>query len=343
MTEQSKNEILTIKQEKSPEEDKKDDINQNNEEKGKEVCSTIEVQKNVENINTEERLNNNITNKEPANIKLELNEKNIYQLSQETISKLNFPPCIICQSQNFSLYIPDSSPSPSTSPDNDQPQQVESDTKKGGETDMIKPSKDQLFLPLLICEQNHQLCLICHQNPHVNVFCSHEYMRNDYINSIFDIVKEAETIPEEKKEILNTMRISALNSGQSSNSCCTCKCTWSIIFLIFGLLFWTIASVVLVVIGLAFIALSLALRVLCCLYHLCYQACCTTSTTTTDKGSYIEEVTTVHVGKQRADEAEAEEHDDCLANCGPLVLAYSILLIPKGYTKIFEIYASIKN
>ena len=96
-------------------------------------------------------------------------------------------------------------------------------------------------------------------------------------------------------------------------------------------------------IGLSFILLSLSLRLLCCCYHICYQACCTTSTRTYDRGSYIEQVTTVDVAAQRANRAEAEAHDDCLAECGPEAMACVLPLIPKGYKKVLELFNDIRD
>ena len=359
MTDQQQAEVLVIKQEKennssrdeenSSNKDNKDNIKQSQMESKKEDQKEIdpkriEVQKNEGILNTEEKLHDsNTIRQEQANIQLQLEEKNIYQLPQDTISKLNISPCTICQSQNFLIYIPD--PSPSPSPEKAQMEKIEAESKKPVETDTIKTSKNQnLFLPILICEQKHQFCLICHQNPHINSFCSSEYMNADSIASIFNFVKES--VPEEKKDIFNILCNSALSNCQNtnnSNSCCTCKCTWSIIFLIFGLILWTAASVALVAIGLAFILLSLSLRLLCCCYHFWYRVCCTQSTQTHDRGSYIEEVTTVYVGRQRADEAEAEEHDECLASCGPEGMVCALALIPKGYKKVLEIFNDIRD
>ena len=82
-------------------------------------------------------------------IQLQFNEKDIYQLPEEITSKLNISPCIICQSQNFSLYIPEpSAPVPTT--ENEQNKQVETQINKPTEMDTIKvPNNQGLFLPLL--------------------------------------------------------------------------------------------------------------------------------------------------------------------------------------------------
>lgn len=313
----------------------------------------IEVQKKKEIPNSEERLDNkdmNTINQQPNDtqlqIQLQFNEKDIYKLPEEITSKLNISPCIICQSQNFSLYIPEpSTPVPTT--ENEQNKQVEPQINKPTEMDTIKvPNNQGLFLPLLICEQNHQFCLVCHNNPHVNAFCSNEYMNNSNISLLYDILKES--VPEEKKEIFNYMINKALNYCQSqnknsSNSCCTCKCTWGIIFLIFGLIFWTAASVALFVAGLGFIALSLGLRLLSCIYHCCYDMCCTTEVKEYDKGDHILRVTTTFVDREEANRREAESDDDCLATCGAGGMYCAIVLIPEGYKKVIEIYNKIRT
>ena len=72
--------------------------------------------------------------------------------------------------------------------------------------------------------------------------------------------------------------------------------------------FWALFAL-----GVALLALSLCLRIFCCLYHFCYQACCTTTVTEEDKGSYILRTTTHHRDKERADEIEQEEHNEVLS------------------------------
>lgn len=196
----------------------------------------IEVQRKQEIQNTEERLDNNdmnTTKQQPGDtqlqVQLQLDEKDIYNLPEQITSKLNISPCIICQSQNFALYIPEPS-TPAPTPENGQNEQVEPQINKPTEIDTIKVSNNQnqsLFLPLLICEQNHQFCLVCHNNPHVNTFCSNEYMSDSNISLLYDILKES--VPEQKKEIFNCMINTALNYCQSQNKnnsdgCCTCKC-----------------------------------------------------------------------------------------------------------------------
>ena len=98
------------------------------------------------------------------------------------------------------------------------------------------------------------------------------------------------------------------------------------------------ASIALVILGLYLLLIAYALRIVCCLYHCCCYTCCTSSVTEEDKGDYILRTTTIDVGKKEEIEREAANTDDCLVNCAPLVLAYSIMLIPEGYKKICDLY-----
>ena len=54
---------------------------------------------------------------------------------------------------------------------------------------------------------------------------------------------------------------------------------------------------------------------------------CTTSVTEEDKGDYILRITIVDVGKQKENEKDEENTDDCLVNSAPCALAISILFI----------------
>ena len=164
---------------------------QNQEEKRVETDS---IKINIETIvpNSEERMNNS-QNKSP-NPQLQFNQKDIVGLPQEIIIKLNIPPCPICQSENYSLFIPNS-----FSPENSQEQSVESQKNINVETQTIKTVQNQnIFFPILICQQNHQICLICRQNPHINILCDEQFLNYDNIISIYDIIKG--NIPEEKKK-----------------------------------------------------------------------------------------------------------------------------------------------
>ena len=66
----------------------------------------------------------------PKNEQLEFNKKNIYELSLETIGKLGISPCKICQSNNYSIYIPDTAYYTSNQDEKSQDQTIENENPK---------------------------------------------------------------------------------------------------------------------------------------------------------------------------------------------------------------------
>ena len=49
---------------------------------------------------------------------------------------------------------------------------IENQIQKKTEGDYIKQDNNQnIFLPVIICKQNHQTCLICNTPPHINTLC----------------------------------------------------------------------------------------------------------------------------------------------------------------------------
>ena len=336
MTEEKPEIIILNNQKPKTSLDDENNKDQNQEEKRVETDS---IKINIETIvpNSEERMNNS-QNKSPIP-QLQFNQKDIVGLPQEIIIKLNIPPCPICQSENYSLFIPNS-----FSPENSQEQSVESQKNINVETQTIKTVQNQnIFFPILICQQNHQICLICRQNPHINILCDEQFLNYDNIISIYDIIKG--NIPEEKKNDFNLMYNFSLSKVKPNRqSCCNWKCTWTISLLIFLFILWTAASAALLAIGITLLALSLALRLLCCCYHLCYYACCTTkSVTEEDKGNYILRTTTYDGAKIKANEEEQKRDDENLSFCGAGGLACTILLIPEGYKKILDWYDDWKS
>ena len=323
---EEKSEVLTIKNKQNPEiaEDKKENQNQ---------VKITEVQPNNNAIVTSS--DKIIVNqKNPTNLQLKLNKKDIIDLPQEVKIKLDISPCPICQSDSYSLYIPDSNSF--SQPENTQ-NKPEETPKVNTETDTIK-AKKTIYFPILICQQNHQRCLICNQNPHEGYFCEKQYLNYDNIVAKYDIIKPI--ILEEKKNDFNLLYDFASTKDKIENSCCSWNCTWTILLLIFLWIIWTAITVALFVVGLALLAVSLGLRCFCCLYHFCYRACCTTTVTEEDKGSYILRTTTYHRDKERADQIEAEDHDETLSVCGAGSLACAITLIPEGYKKIWDWFKS---
>ena len=314
--------ILNINKEKSDLSDKNLNLEKNK------PLETNETKNNNVVVNN---INNEIQNTE--NIPLQLNEKDTYELPPETIEKLNLS-CRICQSKNFFLYIPEINASP-----NSQSEYPEKPTNNNPELQNVNNTNQTYTLPVLICQQKHQFCLLCNQDPHLGSFCKEENLNKDNIKSMIDIIKEVETIPEEKKKVLDSFN----ENLSQTKGCCSCSCvcyTFLVIFLIF---LWTIASIALLVLGLALLFVAYALRLVCCLYHCCYDMCCTSTVTEEDRGDYIVRTTTIHEQDRRINQMEAEEHDDCLVNCAPWALSISIEIIPKGYKKICEWYDNWKE
>ena len=269
-------------------------------------------------------------------IQLDLNKKDIIEIPQEIKEKLKFPPCPICQSDNYTLYIPESPPQENNQ--NAENNQEVNPNPNSENREIASSRKDNFYFPILICQSNHQRCLMCNQAPHNDKYYEEQFLRFDYILSVYDTIKPI--IPEQK----NLDFIYLYNSANSKSipqstepGCCNGKCCWTNSLYIFLLFLWTCASAAILGLGIGFCVLSFALRIFCCLYHFCYRACCTTTVTEEDKGNYILRTTTRHLDKERADEAEQEEHDNSLAECG----ANSLLLlrfIPSGYKKISEWY-----
>lgn len=269
-------------------------------------------------------------------IQLDLNKKDIIEIPQEIKEKLKFPPCPICQSDNYTLYIPESPPQENNQ--NAENNQEVNPNPNSENREIASSRKYNFYFPILICQSNHQRCLMCNQAPHNDKYCEEQFLRFDYILSVYDTIKPI--IPEQK----NLDFIYLYNSANSKSipqstepGCCNGKCCWTNSLYIFLLFLWTCASAAILGLGIGFCVLSFALRIFCCLYHFCYRACCTTTVTEEDKGNYILRTTTRHLDKERADEAEQEEHDNSLAECG----ANSLLLlrfIPSGYKKISEWY-----
>ena len=166
---------------------------------------------------------NAITSK---NEQLEFNQKDIYELSSEAIEKLGITPCEICQSKDFSIFIPetvDNIPNQDEKPQ-DQKMENENQTQKNTEGDNIKSDKNQnIFLPVKICKQNHQTCLICNKPPHVNTLCNLNVTEYNDAAEKLNFIKE--NIPE-KSNIIESMKqtLFAPSKKTDQESSCNCKC-----------------------------------------------------------------------------------------------------------------------
>ena len=288
------------------------------------------------------KVNTTIANFVPLN----LNNKDIIFLPPEIKEKLGISPCPICQSQNYSLYIPEKF----SEEDNNQAQQNQAQNENlniNSEMRTIRENnKYKIYFPVLICESNHQRCLVCNLPPHESYFCEEQYLNYNYIYTLYDTIKVI--IPEQKKDdfdfLFNLFTNKEKESAQSSGeSCCNGKCFWTNTLFIFLLFLWTVCSAVIFSVGVGFCALSLALRVACCLYHFCYQTFCTTTVHEEDRGNYILRVTTHHVDREIADQIQQERDDKNLAECGAVSLFVVITFIPVGYRKIFDWYDDWKR
>ena len=138
----------------------------------------------------------NLKTSSPKNGQLEFNKNDLYELSSETIEKLVISPCQICQSKNYSIFIPETvyhAPNQEEKPQ-DQTIENENQVPKTTEGDYIKPIKNQnIFLPIIICKQNHQTCLICNKSPHINTLCIKKNF--DYDNAVLKLNTIKETFP----------------------------------------------------------------------------------------------------------------------------------------------------
>ena len=150
----------------------------------------------------------------------------------ETIEKLKISPCQICQSNNYSIFIPENVFNVSNKNESPQDQTIENENqiKKNLEEDYIKPIiNENVFFPILICKKNHQTCLLCNKSPHINTLCNQKNI--DYYNNSISKLNIIKEIYPEKANIIECMKESAstLNKinddhddGKQSCSCCCC-------------------------------------------------------------------------------------------------------------------------
>ena len=128
-------------------------------------------------LDVKEKLKENL----PKNEKLGFNEKNIYELSLETIEKLGISACQICQSNNYSIFIPEIFYNVINQNGKPQDQAIENENQN-------------LIFPILICQKNHRTCLLCNNSPHINNLCNQNSIDHNQAISKLNIIKE--TFPE---------------------------------------------------------------------------------------------------------------------------------------------------
>jgi len=277
------------------------------------------------------------------NEQLEFNKNDIYELSPETIEKLGISPCQICQSKNYSIFIPETAynaPNQNEKPlDQAIENQNQNQKKKNLEEDYMKPVKNQnIYFPILICKQNHQICLICNQSPHIDTLCNQSNIDYDKAVSKLDIIKE---IFPEKANIIESMKesVSTLNKGNSNINCC-CILTavgkvFLVIFLFIGWIFYTFLLLDCVAMIFAFAGMLLMIGLF---ISLCCTCICNRDTTVEeqDKGDHILRITTV-------DENKRQENEEMQASMCATPIAWACQLSIKligysvsSYTKIWK-------
>ena len=225
-------------------------------------------------------------------------------------------PCEICKCPEYYIYIPRS-------------------FNINSKNENIN-TNNTLF-PLVICENEHQYCFICKQQPHPGKICEQSYRDYNLINQYFTSLKKI--TPQEKISIINDMQNYALENSYnpSPKSCCNCGyvcCVFSVIFLI---LLYTCVSMALIFIAIFCILASLAFRILSCCFHCCYAICCISdSYHDEDKGSYILRTIYVNDAARKANWDSCCEIDGILGKFGCSAAACICVLIPAGYKKICE-------
>ena len=270
------------------------------------------------------------------NEQLEFNQKDIYELSSGAIEKLKISLCEICQSKDYSIFIPetvDNIPNQDEKPQ-DQMTENENQTQKITEGDYIKPNKNQnIFLPVMICKQNHQTCLICNKPPHINTLC--DLKSTEYYDAVEKLNFIKENIPE-KSDIIESMKqaLFAIFKKTDKESYCNCKCCCKCLGISILIFIWTIISIILFVFGIVIVGLIIGFHVLCCVYHCCYELCCTVTVHDEDKGDHILRVTTYHRDREAQNKREAEDDAEAIDTCGAFGLNCVFSSISWGYTKI---------
>ena len=197
---------------------KKETINK--EENKNEIKSKVDINNyDQEVLDSKENLETN----PQKNEQLGFNKKNVYELSSETIEKLKISPCQICQSNNYSIFIPENVFNVSNKNENPQDQTIENENqiKKNLEEDYIKPIiNENVFFPILICKKNHQTCLLCNKSPHINTLCDQNNI--DYYNIISKLNTIKEIYPE-KANIIECMKESASTLNKKNDDDQDCK------------------------------------------------------------------------------------------------------------------------
>ena len=322
--------------------------NTNKEENKNELNRKVDVDINNYNQNVLDSKENLEVNP-PKNEQLEFNKKNIYELSLETIGKLGISPCKICQSNNYSIFIPDTAYYISNQDEKSQDQTIENENPKKNnlEVDYIKQVKNQnIFFPILICKQNHQTCLICNNPPHNNTLCNKNNIDQYNAISKLNIIKD--NFPE-KANIIESMKGFASNLNKKNdageqaenpvNCCCCLKSFFKVLLASILLLIWIFITIFLFYLAAFIFVLSILCRFICVICNGLGASCCNPDTKIEDydRGDYIERVITIDEQRRRENKATINKHDDAIACCGNSIAKSVISVIPWGFKKIWSI------
>ena len=228
----------------------------NKEENNNEIRLNADINDyNQESLDVKENLKENL----PKNEQLGFNEKKIYELSLETIEKLGLSPCQICQSNNYSIFIPETLYNVSNQ--NGKPQDQ-----------AIQNENPNLFFPILICQKSHQTCLICNNSPHINNLCNQNSIDYNQAISKLNIIKE---IFPEKANVIESMKESAstlnkkVDQGydkEQNGCCCFLTILGKAIILSILYLIW-------LVISMSFVSLSINIIFFSLIIDLFYTIC----------------------------------------------------------------------
>ena len=234
----------------------------NKEEKKDELRPSLDINNsNREILDFKENLETN----PPKNEQLRFNKKNIYELSLGTIEKLGISPCQICQSNNYSIFIPESIYNKSNQNKKPQGQKIENENqiKSNLEEDYIKPIiNHNIFFPILICKKNHQTCLICNKSPHLNTLCNQNsidyYQTISKLNIIKETFSEKANIIEFMKKYASTLnkKVNHGNDKKRSCGCCYLINLCKVILLNILYIIWIIVFSFLLVLGIIIFTLG---------------------------------------------------------------------------------------
>ena len=222
---------------------------------------------------------------------INIKKEDIYQLSSDTIKKLNLK-CSICKNQYFFIYIPKNfNPFNIKELENDsinnRKKYISSNLSAKTDENLIKQSSIENFYPILVCLKLHQFCCICHKNPHPDSFCDNIQLDSRII--VYGVLKILEKdIPEDKKEIFLKMKkysLTKISDNYKKNFCeCECKCCKNVSFLsyiLMGLCYfgWTIVSIGILIGIFLLIIILLIVSLIYWLYLFIKNTCCSNEKT----------------------------------------------------------------